>query len=367
MDGAPFARVAALQQFGPQDCQPALRVFEELRLLVRDAERLVPQLPDYATLTELRRTQYAIVRRLDVWEQVAVIRRRTASSAAPEGTEGLLSAIEHYEVSGRTSDAHLVAKIRQELLSSPEPDEQELARRLNLHYRNANLRVALSAALIDRLLPAEQPATAAVAETILGNPVRGRSTTSTKLSVRLIPDPRAWQFDLVAAGTVDSCTCATHGPVTLFNRGAANYQVRKRVVVDAGGLKINSAVADVDNSSELAGLRTNFDAIPILRYFVRNYAMSQAEQNQAAADREAKQKVAAKAVARVDAQADPRLAQADRNIDRTWIAPLRKLALDPRALAMETTAKRLSLRSRLAGEDQLGADTPPPRPPPTAW
>ncbi|HEV2972027.1 MAG TPA: hypothetical protein VGY55_18785 [Pirellulales bacterium] len=357
------AEIEQLDQLGPEECDPAPKVFERLRRLVKEAESLVPNLPNSTATADLRRLQYAIVRRVDIWEQVCTIRRRTASSVVAEGTEGLLAAMERYETDGLTSDAHHLAEIRRELEASPEPDELELARRLNVHYRNANLRIAVTATLVDRLLPDPKPSNDQVNETILGNPVRGGSTTSTKLSVRLVPDPRNWRFDLVAAGTVGSQTRTTHGPVTFVNSGDATYQVRKRVVIDTDGVRMTSAIAEVDNSSELEGLYTSFDSIPIIRSLVRNYAMSQEEQSRDEADREAKEKIAAKAMRRVDAEADPKLAAAQDKFNRDWLEPLRKLSLDPAAPAMETTDSRLVLRSRLAGGDQLGANTPRPEAP----
>jgi hypothetical protein len=351
------AQIEQLHQLGPQEVDQAVKVLLQLRRMVGEAESLIPQLPDSAAKADLRRIQYAMVRRLDVWEQIGIVRRRTASSAAAEGTEGLLAQIERYESDGLTSDARRLAGIRRELLASPEPDEKELARRLNLHYRNANLRIAVSAALVDRMLPEQKPSNEAVNETILGNPVSGNSTTAVKLSVQLIPDQHAWRLNLVASGTVDSHTRTTHGPVTFLNCGAATYEVRKLVVVDSHGLTVAPAVANADNSSELEGLYTSFDSVPLLRYMVRNYAKSQEQQQQAQADYEAQQKVAAKSMERVDSQTNPRLTEAQEKFNRNWVAPLRKLALDPAALAMETTASRLSLRSRLAGDDQLGAHT----------
>jgi hypothetical protein len=352
-----------LNQLGPQECDPAFKIFGELRRLVVDAELLVPHLPDRSAAAELRRTEYAIVRRLDIWEQICTVRRRTASSSAAEGTEGLLAQIERYEAEALPSDARHLAEIRRELMASPEPDEQELARRLNVHYRNANMRVAVTAALIDRMMPEQQPMKDSVNETVLGKPVRGQSTTSAKLSVRLIPDPRRWRFDLVAAGSVDSRTRTTAGPVTFSNNGQATYQVRKLVVVDTSGMKVDSAVAEVDNSSELNGLYTSFDSVPLIRSLVRNYALSQAEQSRGEVDFETKQKIATKAMRQVDSQAGPRLNQAHDNFVRNWVEPMRKLALDPTAVTMETTEARLALRSRLAGADQLGANTPRPEAP----
>ncbi len=354
---------AKLNQLGPRECKEAKEILDNLRALVSDGESLIGELRDRAAMAEVRRVQYAIVRRLDLWDQVCTIRRRTASSSAAEGTDGLLAAIESYELNGLPSDGRRLAEIRHELVASPEPDEQELARRLNIHYRNANLRVAISAALVNRLMPEQQPTNDDVNEMILGSPVYGRSTSTAKLSVRLVPDPRRWQFDLVAAGNVDSQTRTTHGPVTFINSGAATFQVRKHISIDAVGMKIDGARAEVANSSELAGLYTSFDSMPIVRSLVRSYAISQEQQKQGQAEAEAKTKIAAKAMRQVDTQAGPKLTEAQDKVARDFIDPLRKLALDPTALAMETTDSRLVMRSRLAGCDQLGANTGRPEAP----
>ncbi|HKD37260.1 MAG TPA: hypothetical protein VKB78_10675, partial [Pirellulales bacterium] len=337
-------RLQEIHRLGPQECDAAANVINQLRKLVGEAESLVPRLHDHFVVAEMRRAQYAIVRRADVWEQINLIRRRTASSAASEGTEGVLAQIESVESDRLPSDARHLAEIRRELLSSPEPDEQELARRLNVHYRNANLRVAVAATLVDRLLPAPPPRDDAVNETVLGNPVRGQSTTSAKLSVKLVPDRQEWQFDLVTSGTVDSRTQTTHGPATFINNAQAVYQVRKRVVISPRGITVNSATADVDNSSELAGLYTSFDSVPIIRSLVRNYAVSQEQQMQGQANFEVREKVANRAMQQVDAEADPRLKQARENFRRNWVEPLQRLSLDPAALTMETTDVRLTLR-----------------------
>ncbi len=349
-----------LHQLGPQECDAASTSIGQLRQLVGRAESLAPRLHDRAASAELRRAQYAIVRRADIWEQVNTIRHRTASSSVTEVTVDLLTQIERVESDRLPSDARHLAEIRRELLSSGSPDEQELARRLNVHYRNANLRMAVAAALVDRLLPAPPPRNDAVNETVLGNPVRGQSTASAKLSVQLIPDRQKWRFDLLTAGTIDSRTQTTHGPATFVNNAQAIYQVRKRVVIDAGGMSVSGATAEVDNSSELAGLYTNFDSVPILRSLVRNYAVSQEQQMEGQANDEMRKKVASRAVRQVDAEADPRLRQAQDNFRRNWIEPLRTLSLDPTALSMETTERRLSLRGRLADANQLGAFTPRP-------
>jgi hypothetical protein len=349
-----------LAQLGPRDCNQAQGIFAQLRRLLGEGESLVTRLTDASVVSELHRTQYAIVRRIDVWEQICTIRRRTASTSIAEGTERMLDLIERYETDRRTSDAHHLADIRRQILASPEPDEQELARRLGVHYRNANLRIAVTSTLVDRMIPPQQPSNGAVNETILGNPVRGTSTISTQLSVRLIPDDQNWRFDFVAEGTVESRTRTTHGSFTFANAGQATYQIHKRIVVTPDAVKVYSAAGDANNTTELQGLCTSFDSVPFIGSLIRNYAVSKEQEQQGQANWEAEQKVATKAIGRMNSEVNPRLAEAQQNFQRNWLEPMRKLALDPTAIEMRTTDSRLLLRSRLAGNDQLGAHTPRP-------
>jgi hypothetical protein len=353
----------SLTRLAPRDCDAAETGFVQLRRLVSDAESLVPELRDNFAIAELRRTQHAIIRRIDIWEQISAIRHRTASTSIAEGTERLLDLIERYETDGRTSDARCLAEILRQVRTSPEPDEQELARRLGVHYRNANLRIAITSALMNRMLPTQQPLNDDVNETILGNPVQGTSTISNRLSVHLIPDERSWRFDLVADGTVDSRTRATHGSFTFTNAGQATYQIHKRIVITPDAVKVYSAAGDANNTTELQGLRTSFDAVPLFGSLIRSYAVSKEQSQQDQANWEAQQKVAAKAIGRMNSETNPRLAQAHDKFQHQLLEPMRKLALDPAALEMKTTDVRLSLRSRLAGADQLGAHTPRPEAP----
>src|SRR5205085_1599911 len=154
--------------------------------------------------------------------------------------------------------------------------------------------------LMNRLLPEPAPVNGQVNEFVLGAQVHGQSTTSTKLSVALIPSPNQWRFDLIAAGNVNSTTETTHGPATFVNQGAATYRVQKLVVIDREGIRVTPASGQADSSGELAGLCTSYDGVPILRQVVRNYAMSQHAQKKACADRETEEKITAKAQQEVD-------------------------------------------------------------------
>ncbi len=287
---------------------------------------------------------------------------RAISDAMPN-TLDLLAQLERYETSGFESDAQRLVQLRSELMTSNDMARRELARRLDIHYRNANVRFAITAALMNRLLPEPKPSSEQVNEMIFGAAVHGDSTTSAALAVELIPDRQQWQFNLVTKGNVDSHTYTTHGPATFESQNQATYDVRKHVVIDPTGLHVAPAMASVNNSGDLTGLRTSYDGVPLLRAIVRNYAISKHDQKIAEANREAELSVAAKATQRIDEQAGAKVVEAEANLNRSLIDPLRRLSLDPTAVAMETTAARLVLRSRIAGSDQLAANTARPAAP----
>ena len=280
--------------------------------------------------------------------------------SGPVEGEELLALMERFESSGRADDAHHLAELREQLGQSKRDADNELGRRLDIHYRNANLRVALSGDLINRLLPEQKPVESPVNDTILGTPVRGRSTTSTELNVRLLPNPRTWQIALEAAGNVASQTSSTYGPVTFLNQGAAQFCVSKRILVDIAGIHAEPATATVDSSSSVAGIRTDYDKIPVVRSMVRNYAMSQRQQKEGQANQEADEKIRQAACSKIDSQVEPRLAQVEQNFREKVLTPLEKLGLNPAIATLETTELRLTIRSRLAGDDQLAAYTPRP-------
>jgi hypothetical protein len=352
----------ALNRLLPGDIAGAAESFKRLRELVTAGERLATKLSNRAAATELRSTMYALVRRLDLWDQVLVVRRNAPYDSTPN-TLDFLCQLERYESTGLESDASRLVQLHDDLKSSIDPERRKLAHRFDIHYRNANARFAISASLLNRLVPEQRATSETVNETIMGAPVSGNSTTSTALSVQLIPDPQKWQFNLVAAGTIDSQTQTTHGPATFAHRNQAAYSVRKHVTVDPRGLHVEPAVAEVDNAGNLTGLRTTFDAIPILRAVVRNYAISEHDANMGRANWETRQRVADRATQRVDQEADPRIVKAEENFSHTLIEPLKRLSLDPTAMTMATTSTRLQLRSRLAGGDQLGANTARPEAP----
>jgi hypothetical protein len=287
-------------------------------------------------------------------------------TAEPVDLGRLLRHIELYEKTDLSGDATLLARDCRLLALAPDAAHRQLGRRVESYYRNANLRIAISEALLNRLIPKRDDEFAPVRDTVHGLPVRGQSLTSTDVAVRLLPDPEHVRLALEVTGEVASLTSSTSGPATFVNAGDAMYIVRKPLQVDLQGIRLGRTEVEVYNNMQLRNLRTDFDHFPLLGSIVRSVARSEHDKQRPAVSAEVRQKIAAKAQERTDAETRERLTQAARTLQQKVLGPMNALALAPTLISAETTEERFTMRLRLAGKDQLGSHTPRPQAPANA-
>jgi hypothetical protein len=334
-----------------QSANPARRESRELaqQVLARlEADKLSPRQRQFAAKTPI----VTLSNELRGW------------AAEPVDMSQLLTHLERYERTQLSGDARLLAADCRALRWRATTASQDLGERVDLHYRNANVRVALTPAFVNRFVPQPYAVSSRVSDTIQGVPVRGRSTTFTKVSVRAIPDPRRIRLGLEADGIVASTTMSDAGPATFHNQAESGFQVRKLVLFGPSGLRMWSAMADADSYyTNLTDVETSFDGVPLVGSLVRNIARSQHDDAQDDARREMEGKVAARARRQFDEEVQPRLDKLATKVDAEMLEPLRRLGLEPTALDMQTTEDRLTMRMRLASDEQLGAHTPRPRAP----
>jgi hypothetical protein len=297
-------------------------------------------------------------------EQVRPLRHQLLLWAAePVDYVHLLNQLEAFEDAPTGTAGNAVADGWNRLRWAPHKQTNDLSKRLDTYYRNANIRLAVSGTLLNRLLPIVQDMDEEVDDFVLGNRVVGESRTSTRLYVRLIPDKYRWRLGLEARGRVNSETLSDVGSVRVFNRGESSYLARKLLMVGRQGLRMEESEADANAATQLIGIRTNVDTIPLVSQFVRGMVRSQHDSQRYAAEREVEHKVEVRVRRRFDEEVRGQLAKAERNLERRVLAPLRELELNPVATDMMTTQKRLIMRCRLAGYEQLAANTPRPRAP----
>lgn len=284
-------------------------------------------------------------------------------AAALPDLPALLAAIENYEYQFKSTTARALA-IEYDLLRwSPDPAVRDLAEGVNAYYRNANIRVALSAELANRMIPAQSPQVEAVEDTILGAWVSGHAQTNTKVRVVLIPDKQRWNVGLEAVGEVSSDTASSKGPATFYQRGLSFVRARKRLTVDRRGIRLFSTEAEANANNDLNDFETDFDGIPLIGGFIRSIARNQYDNSQSAAKVEVESKIIGRATSQLDSQVEKQLEKSKQDFQVKVIKPLRELNLDPTPVEMETTADRLIARYRLAGREEVGAHTPRPQAP----
>jgi hypothetical protein len=281
----------------------------------------------------------------------------------PADLAAMLRHIELFERSGLLSDGQALADDCLRLGDSPLASYQKLAQRMEVHYRNANVRMVVTESLLNRLMPARQPQYQYVNEEMMGLPVRGQSVTTSNVQAKMIPDPNRLRTALVISGLVSALTTTEAGPATFYNNSQSTYSAWKEAELTMKGIQMQPAAVDVDNEIELRGVDTPLDGVPLLNRIARGIATGQAEQSRPAMSEEVKNRVAARAKQQIDEETDARLSKVSRRLDEKLLHPLASLSLGPSLISAETTPVRMTMRLRVATGEQLAASTPRPQAP----
>lgn len=273
----------------------------------------------------------------------------------------LLTGIERFEQGGLPSDGRALAAESRLLSHSTKESKQRLAVWLTSHYRNANVRVTFSDDLLNRLLPDSLKQQAAVNDTILGLPVRGWGTSRTGLSVRFLPNRDQLAVRLEAQGIMNSQTRTLSGPVRMFHHNNATFAAHKDLHFSTNGVKVHPSVAFSNNNSKLRGMESDYDGVPFLSGIVASVAMDKHDEKRPAALREAAWKTARRVEDGLDHDIDEQLKQGNAKLAERVLTPLDNMHLQPEIIDLQTLENRAVVRFRIAGDDQLAANTPRPR------
>ena len=212
-------------------------------------------------------------------------------------------------------------------------------------------------------MPQREPELTWITDRVLGKPVHGPTAMAAEVLVRFIPDRRRLRLALDVEGVVQARTSASAGPATFLNDSESFYSGWKELELDLAGVRTNPARVYVANETQLRGLRTDLDPIPLLGPLVREVARSQHQQRQGEAQAEVRQKVAWRARRQIDDEADTQFADVNRRLQEKVLAPLGMMGVEPALVEAETAEHEMTMRLRLAGDEQLAASTPRPQAP----
>jgi hypothetical protein len=274
-----------------------------------------------------------------------------------------LSELEAYESAPGANRASLLLAAGREAVQAGAEAGVPLTSRLQDSYGQCNLRVAVSAELLNRLIPTQPAIDSVVNDTVMNLPVYGKSRTTTQLSVRLNPRQGVLDFALVARGIVESHTTAESGPASIHTASDSSYEVVKPMEISPLWIHAAPATARASARSRLTGVDSSLDGVPVLGPMFRNLVRNKHAQKEGESRFEVRRRVEKLAVRQMDREVEQRLALLEKEFDRQVMVPLKGLSLEPSAVHLETTHRRLIARMKLAGEGQLAAHTPRPR----AW
>lgn len=354
-----------------------------LQSLTAEALQLANATNNDRLRAELLRAHWGLARRLQCWSLMrdivlASLAENRFAARVPwdsatnvltgQGTEpaDLRSLSEDLEAYERTRTPRLARTIieRQRLLAqSNDGRQRELADQIEQNYRNANVRLALSAEMIERFVPQQQEELSRVHDRIVGTPVRGQSITTAENRVKLEPDSACWNMGLESDGTVDSQTVADGGQVMISSCGTTEFSAQKSIVVDPNGVRLRSSTADAHNYSQLMGIRSSYDWIPMVSDMVRSRALDEYRQKQPLAQAEVECKVARRVERQLDDRAGTAVEKLEHRYQEQVSGPLESGGVDVTPIELSTTAQRVIARLRVAGSDQLAGHTPRPRAP----
>lgn len=308
--------------------------------------------------TELSAAQQEYFQRPPVAEYVQLLRRCASS---PLDWTALAACIESAESQDHPTASTCLANHWHRLSATTIPEYRRLATALDHHYRNSNLRISVTGVFLNRFLPAMEHVRSPVREEILGADVRGQSESLNKLRVTLVPDPDEVRIKLEVKGRMEAETRATQGGVTMFNHNNSHYLIEKFLSFDGLGWRVGNSQGNTSADTRLLGMQTQYDAFPLIGTMVRRIANQRHQETKSLTRQIISQRVENKVKKRIDAKLEEQMAQTGRRLDQKIMEPLREMELDPETLRMYTTAERVVVHGRLAGQDQLGAFSARPR------
>lgn len=347
--------------------------------LAQEAVRMADETNDNRLRVELLRAHWALARRLDRWGVVHDMRvaTRAGNRLAARGslgtyfeglpnrpvteTDDLTLALENYEESRDPQLGRQIVAEKRTLESSSDSLDRSLADAVEQHYRNANVRVAITAEMLNRYVGQERSEVRPVRERIGGAAIRGQSHLQSTSRVRLDPATGRWELGVESQGTVQSNALADGGQARIRSQMATDFSARKRVVVDSTGVLLQPASIDVDTHNRLMGVTTDVDWVPLVRSYARDRAMQEYRARQARAKREVESKVAAEAVNSIDQETKDTVERIEKQIRERVTDRLAKYGVKVTPIELTTTHERVVARLRVASDEQAGSHTPRPR------
>ncbi len=291
-------------------------------------------------------------------ELVEVLRSKAVQ---PVDLVQFLDRVERFESDSNGVSKYYLNDDYQNLLWSGDVAYEQLAQHLQAHYRNANVRITVSEKLLNNLVPQVPDSFEPFRDRIFGARVYGENQISNQIRIRLIPDPTQISIRLETSGQVRSQTLAERSGFTIENEGNSRFKVMKRLVFGRHGIFAYRPETESEMNQQVVGMRSKLDGIPLIGWMARRIARNKIEQQTPMTEQYARQKLERTAEGRFEQEVEDNLNQLRFYVTNNLLQPLIAMDLEPEPVETSTTAQKIVMRYRLAGRDQMAANTPRPQ------
>ena len=282
---------------------------------------------------------------------------------APIDYVALLNQIESQEADSIDLSAIDIAGAAQTLRFMGSPVAGKLAQQIDVHYRNANIRTAISEALLQRMLPEVEPQRLPVRTTMLGSRVRGVSEVTSDLELDLHAAPNFWSMTLETAGDIETQSLSRRDNTSISTRRKSDYQANTPIQITTNGISLGESNIDVSGNTRLRGIRTGYERWPLIGSLVQSIALAKFRDSYGAISRISNRRVKSQIDTELDKQLNQKVDKLSAMMNDMVMGPFSQLQLSPQVVDMQSSDDRLVARYRLAGDWQIGAFTPRPRAP----
>jgi hypothetical protein len=358
------------------DGEDVQTILADLRESAREAARLAEITEKDRLRVELLRAHWALARRVDRWTATHDIRvaaryaGRLASrgEAVIDGTnrstfqaDQLTLALETYEQNRNPELGRQIVAEKRALEQSPDALDRTLADAVESHYRNANIRVAITSEMMNRYVEKDREEVRALRDRIDGAAIRGQSLMHSTSRIELSPATDRWHLDVESEGKVDANALADAGEARLRSRSLTDFAARKQVIVDSTGLVMQPTSVDVKSHNRLMGVTTDYDWVPVFGSYARDRAVQRYHARQAKSRVQVEARVAHEAAETMDRETREMVERAESQLRQHFNDRLANYGIEVTPVEMTTTRERVVARLRVASDEQPGSHTPRPR------
>ncbi len=197
-----------------------------------------------------------------------------------------------------------------------------------------------------------------VEDVILGTRICGTVQTVGFVNAELGDTNNYAAIDILMLGTAYSQTVGYNGPAVIRSSGVTGLAGRKRLVLDAFGLRAFPAASNARTSTTINGVSVQANFLPGL---VQKIANKRVYQSKSQAEAIASQHAQARLNTRMDGQATNLIAQGNRDFWQKFRYPLMRVSALPEQMHFSSGNNRLMVRIKRADSYQLAALSSPPQ------